>query len=153
MNYYFHVDSGISVTISTSRHYSPILTSEGSEIGQFYYCSMQKLNQIITVFYYPSCLNLLSNLQRFYPYLHFMCYLVDSSNFWSFRGQNRSVVWKKKLFVAFPWEVTSTGTGGLMVCVFSLWWEHRKAQLKVVLCGSRESNLRPLVYKAVGYPC
>ena len=25
---------------------------------------------------------------------------------------------KKKLFVAFPWEETSTGPGGFMMCVF-----------------------------------
>ena len=27
---------------------------------------------------------------------------------------------KKKLFVAFPWVVTSTGPGGFMICVFIL---------------------------------
>ena len=28
------------------------------------------------------------------------------------------IVNKKKLFVAFPWVVTSTGPGGFMICVF-----------------------------------
>ena len=36
LNYYFYVDSGIFVTISTRRPCSPILTSEGSKIGRFY---------------------------------------------------------------------------------------------------------------------
>ena len=55
---------------------------------------------------------------------------------------------KKKLFVAFPWVETSTGPGGFMICVFIIWRELPKAQPKVVLWRSRESNLRPLVYKA-----
>ena len=32
----FHVDSGISLTISTRMPYSPILASEGLMIGRFY---------------------------------------------------------------------------------------------------------------------
>ena len=54
----------------------------------------------------------------------------------------------KKLFVAFPWVETSTGPGGFMICVFYFWRELLKAQQKVVLWRSRESNPRPLVYKA-----
>ena len=45
-------------------------------------------------------------------------------------------------FVAFSLVVTSTGPGGFMIC----------AQTKVVLWRSRESNLRPLVYKTWVYP-
>ena len=55
---------------------------------------------------------------------------------------------KTKLFVAFPWVETSTGSGGFMICVFIIWRELPKAQPKVVLWRSRELNLRPLVYKA-----
>ena len=40
-----------------------------------------------------------------------------------------------------------------MVWVSILWREHGKTKPKVVLLSSRESNLWPLVYKAVGYPC
>ena len=39
----------------------------------------------------------------------------------------------KKLFVAFPWVVTSTEPGRFMVCVCILRREHLKAQPKVVL--------------------
>ena len=53
-----------------------------------------------------------------------------------------------QLFVAFPWVETSTGLGGLMICVFIIWRELPKAQPKAVLWRSRESNLQPLVYKA-----
>ena len=35
-----------------------------------------------------------------------------------------------------------------MICVFIIWRELPKAQPKVVLWRNRESNLRPLVYKA-----
>ena len=45
----------------------------------------------------------------------------------------------KKLCVAFPWVETSTGPVGFMICVY---------YMMVVLWRSRESNLRPLVYKA-----
>ena len=31
------------------------------------------------------------------------------------------VTWKTKLFVAFPWVVTSTGPGGFIIFVFILW--------------------------------
>ena len=55
---------------------------------------------------------------------------------------------KTNLFVAFPWVVTSTGLGGFMICVFIIRRELPKAQNKVVLWRSQESNLRPLVYKA-----
>ena len=60
----------------------------------------------------------------------------------------------KKLFVAFPWVETSTGPGGFMICVFIIWRELPKAQPKVVLWRSRDSNLRPLVYKKLfsGFP-
>ena len=51
-------------------------------------------------------------------------------------------------FCGFPWVETSTGPGGFMICVFIIWRELPKAQPKVVLWRSRESNLRPLVYKA-----
>ena len=63
-------------------------------------------------------------------------------------------VWKKKLFVAFPWEVTrlSAGPGGFMISVFIICREHPKAQPKVVLWRSRESSLRPLVYNTWVYP-
>ena len=54
----------------------------------------------------------------------------------------------KKLFVAFPWVETGTGPEGFMICVFIIRREPPKAQPKVVLWRSRESNLRPLVYKA-----
>ena len=33
------------------------------------------------------------------------------------------IVYKKKLFVAFPWVVTSTGPGGFMICVFIIYNE------------------------------
>ena len=33
----------------------------------------------------------------------------------------------KKLFVAFPWVVSSTGPGGFMICVFIIWRELPKA--------------------------
>ena len=32
--------------------------------------------------------------------------------------QGKFVKKKKKLFVAFPWVVTSTGPGGFMICLF-----------------------------------
>ena len=45
-----------------------------------------------------------------------------------------------KLFVAFPWVVTSTGLGGFIICVFILGRELPKAQPKMILWRSRESN-------------
>ena len=54
----------------------------------------------------------------------------------------------KKVFVASLWVETSTGPGGFMICVFIIWQELLKAQPKVVLWRSWDSNLRPLVYKA-----
>ena len=49
--------------------------------------------------------------------------------------QIKPLVCSKKLFVAFPWVVTSTGPGGFMVvCVF--YDELPKAQPKVVLWRS-----------------
>ena len=48
---------------------------------------------------------------------------------------------EKKLFVAFPWVVTSTGPGGFMICVCILRRELPKAQQKVVLWRSQESKV------------
>ena len=63
---------------------------------------------------------------------------------------------KKKTFCGFPWVETSTAGRVYDLCgVFFIWREHPKAHRKwfyVVFYGflwrSRESNLRPLVYKA-----
>ena len=33
-------------------------------------------------------------------------------------GVQTCQLFEKKLFVAFPWVVTSTGPGGFMICVF-----------------------------------
>ena len=46
----------------------------------------------------------------------------------------------KKLFVAFPWVVTSTGPGGFMMCVYYMTGAPKGSQ-KVVLWRSGESNL------------
>ena len=40
------------------------------------------------------------------------------------------LTYMKKTFVAFPWVVTSTGPGGLMIWVFIIWREHPKAHRK-----------------------
>ena len=60
---------------------------------------------------------------------------------------------KKKTFCGFPWVETSTAGRVYDLCVYYMTGAPEGSP-KVVLCGfmvlwrSRESNLRPLVYKA-----
>ena len=61
----------------------------------------------------------------------------------------------KKTFCGFPWVETSTAGRVYDLCVFFYYMTGApEGSPKVVLCGfmvlwrSRESNLRPLVYKA-----
>ena len=42
LNNYFHVDSDISLAVSTRMHYCPILTSDGSKIGLFYLVACER---------------------------------------------------------------------------------------------------------------
>ena len=44
--------------------------------------------------------------------------------------------------------VTSTESGGFLICVFILWWEHPKAQLKVVL---EKLGMKPATPGLQGY--
>ena len=61
------------------------------------------------------------------------------------------VIFKKQPFVAFPFEVTSTGpgVGGMILCLVYD-GSTQKAQPKVVLWRSRESNLRPPGLQGIG---
>ena len=43
LNNYFHLDSDISLAVSTSRHNSSILSSEGSKLGRFYLVACERL--------------------------------------------------------------------------------------------------------------
>ena len=56
------------------------------------FCSTWKVNRTETVIF--SCKCLLSALVKCegLPVHHFTCYKVESSNFWSFRGQNRTIL-------------------------------------------------------------
>ena len=70
------------------------------------YITMHDVNRIVTVFYCLCyrCVEVLS-----------LCYLVDSSNFWTFRGQDRTIVW---LIVGYSCQWVNTPVFSL--CVVSI---------------------------------
>ena len=69
---------------------------------------------------------------------------------WVVGAESFQIIWvkKKKNFCGFSMGSNQYWAGRVYDFVFIIWRELPKAQPKVVLWRSRESNLRPLVYKA-----